>query len=255
MAPCIRVEVEDFICTVTIDRPPANATNRETYNAIRDTFYELDRREDIKVVILTGAGKIFMAGNELGEFGEFMTPSLCTAYYDTIRNAYLAVKNCRYPVIAAVNGAAAGAGVAFAGCCDVVVAAAGAKFALSEIKVGIIGADGFASLLVPEKVLRYMAFSGSPLTAEEIAQWGGIHKVVPREEVLPEAKRLAAEFCQNARRALILWKACLNRNYDHDLAKKFSNNLEATISYQPYHDFREASQAFLEKRAPEYTEE
>ena len=153
MSAC-KVEVKDYICTVTIDRPPANATSKETYDEIRDTFYALDRREDIKVVILTGAGKIFMAGNELSEFGEFMEPSKCTVHYDRIRNAYLAVKNCRYPVIGAINGSAAGAGCAFAGCCDVLIAAQGAKFALSEIKVGIIGADGYASLMVPEKVLR-----------------------------------------------------------------------------------------------------
>ena len=234
MSAC-KVEVKDYICTVTIDRPPANATSKETYDEIRDTFYALDRREDIKVVILTGASKIFMAGNELSEFGEFMEPSKCTVHYDRIRNAYLAVKNCRYPVIGAINGSAAGAGCAFAGCCDVLIAAQGAKFALSEIKVGIIGADGYASLMVPEKVLRYM--------------------VVPREQVLEEAQKLAAEFAQNARRALILWKQCLNENYEHELPKKFNNNLQATIAYQPYHDFKEASTAFIEKRVPEYDEQ
>lgn len=253
MSAC-KVEVQDYICTVTIDRPPANATSKATYDEIRDTFYSLDRREDIKVVILTGAGKIFMAGNELSEFGEFMEPSKCTEHYDRIRNAYLAVKNCRYPVIGAINGSAAGAGCAFAGCCDVLIVAQGAKFALSEIKVGIIGADGYASLLVPEKVLRYMAFSGNPLLAEQIAQWGGIWKVVPREQVMDEARKLAAEFAQNARRALILWKQCLNENYEHELPKKFNNNLQATIAYQPYHDFREASDAFIEKRPPQYDE-
>jgi len=253
MSAC-RVEVNNYICTVTIDRPPANATNKATYTEIRDVFYELDRREDIKVVILTGAGKIFMAGNELDEFGEFMEPGQCTEYYDIIRNAYLSVKNCRYPVIGAINGAAYGAGCAFAGCCDVLIAAQGAKFALSEIKVGIIGADGYASLMVPEKVLRYMAFSGNPVYAEQIEQWGGIWKVVPREEVLAEAMKLAEEFTQNARRSLILWKQCLNENYDHELAKKFDRNLKATIAYQPYHDFKEASTAFIEKRAPEYDE-
>ena len=185
MSAC-KVEVKDYICTVTIDRPPANATSKETYDEIRDTFYALDRREDIKVVILTGAGKIFMAGNELSEFGEFMEPSKCTVHYDRIRN---------------------------------------------------------------------MAFSGNPLLAEQIAQWGGIWKVVPREQVLEEAQKLAAEFAQNARRALILWKQCLNENYEHELPKKFNNNLQATIAYQPYHDFKEASTAFIEKRVPEYDEQ
>lgn len=248
----LSVEVENKICTVTINRPPANATNRDTYNEIRDTFYAIDRRDDIKAVILTGAGKIFMAGNELDEFDEFKTPAKCTSYYDTIRNAYLAVKNCRYPVIGAINGAAVGAGLAFAGCCDVLIAASRSKFILSEIKVGIIGADGFASLLVPEKVLRYMAFSGNPVTAEQIAAWGGIWKVVPREALLSEAKKLAEEFTANARHSLVFWKQSLNENYEHQLSAKFDSNLKATIAYQSYHDFREASDAFREKRPPQF---
>ncbi len=247
-----KVEVKDYIATVTYDRPPANATTIEAYLDIRDTFYALEERDDIKVVIFTGAGKIFMAGNELSEFDEFKERGKCTSLYDTIRNAYLAVKNCKYPVIGAINGAAAGAGCAFAGCCDVLVVAENAKFALSEIKVGIIGADGYASLMVPEKVLRYMALSGNPLKAQELAKYGNVHKVVPKEELMDAAMEVAKEFTQNARRALILWKQCLNANYEHDLPKKFNNNLLSTISYQPYEDFGEASKAFIEKRPPEY---
>ncbi|MCL1939229.1 MAG: enoyl-CoA hydratase-related protein [Desulfovibrionaceae bacterium] len=244
----VKVDVQDFIATVTYDRPPANATCGEAYIELRDTFYALDAREDIKAVILTSAGKIFMAGNDLGEFSEFYERGSCTAYYDIILNAYMSVKNCRYPVIGAVNGAAAGAGCAFAGCCDVLVAVQGAKFMLSEIKVGIIGADGFASLMVPEKVLRYMAFSGNPLTAEQIHHYGGIHKVVPREALLDEAQALAREFAANSRRALMLWKRCLNENYDRQLPQKFANNLRCTVEFQAYPDFREASAAFIEKR-------
>ena len=251
MSAC-SVDVKDYICTVTIDRPPANAANEAFYHEIRDVFYALDDREDIKVVILTGAGKIFMAGNEMDEFYKFAEPEMCADHYDTILAAYLSVKNCRYPVIGAINGAAAGGGCAFAGCCDVLIAAAGAKFILSEIKVGIIGADGFASLFIPEKAMRYMALSGNALSAEQIAQWGGIFKVVPREQLMDEARALAAEFAQNARRALMLWKQCLNQNYDHELTRKFHNNRNATIAYQKYHDFKEASAAFMAKRPPEY---
>ena len=249
----VTVNVQDYIATVTYDRPPANATCGSAYIELRDTFYALDARDDVKAVILTSAGKIFMAGNDLGEFGEFYERGSCTAYYDTIRNAYMSVKNCKYPVIGAINGAAAGAGCAFAGCCDVLVAVAGAKFMLSEIKVGIIGADGFASLMVPEKVLRYMAFSGNYLTAEQIHHYGGIHKVVARETLLDEARSVAKEFTANSRRALMMWKRCLNENYDRDLPKKFENNLRATVEFQAYPDFREASVAFIEKRDPQYS--
>jgi len=248
----LKVDVQEGIALVTYDRPPANATCGEAYIELRDTFHALDARDDVKVVILTAAGKIFMAGNELGEFTEFYERGKCTAYYDTIRNAYLSVKNCKYPVIGAINGAAAGAGCAFAGCCDVLIAVERAKFMLSEIKVGIIGADGFASLMVPEKVLRYMAFSGNFLTAEQIHHYGGIYKVVPREVLLDEARAVAKEFAANSRRSLMLWKRCLNENYDHDLPKKFENNLRCTVEFQDYADFKEASVAFIEKRAPQF---
>lgn len=249
---CIKVDVKDYIATVTYDRPPANATNYSTYIELRDAFQALDARKDVKVVIYTGGGKIFMAGNELDEFGEFYERGKATAYYDTIRNAYLSVKNCKYPVIGAINGSSAGAGCAFAGCCDVLVAVEGTKFILSEIKVGIIGADGFASLMVPEKVLRYMALSGNAVTAEQIHGWGGIHKVVPRDRLMAEAQALAEEFAANSRMALVLWKKCLNQNYDHDLAKKFANNLQCTVEFQDYSDFKESSVAYIEKRKPNF---
>ncbi len=84
----VKVDVQESIATVTYDRPPANATNHATYIELRDAFHALEARNDVKVVIFTGAGKIFMAGNELGEFGEFYERGKATAYYDTIRNAY-----------------------------------------------------------------------------------------------------------------------------------------------------------------------
>lgn len=250
-----KVEVKNYICTVTVDRPPANAAIREVYLEISDVFRGIDRRDDIKVVIFTGAGKVFMAGNDLEEFSVFYKPDTCTAQYDIIRNACSAIRNCRYPVIGAINGAAAGGGCAFAACCDVLVAAENAKFALSEIKVGIIGAEGYASLMVPEKVLRYMAFSGNAVTAQQVHQWGGVWKVVPREQLLDEARALATEFAQNSRSALMGWKECLNRNFEYDLVGKFDNDLRATIALQPHHDFQEASRAFIEKRRPEFDEQ
>jgi len=83
-----KVEVEHYICTVTVDRPPANAAVRELYLELRDTFWAIDCRDDIKVVIFTGAGKVFMAGNDLDEFSVFYEPDTCAAHYDIIRNAY-----------------------------------------------------------------------------------------------------------------------------------------------------------------------
>lgn len=248
----IKVEVKDYIATLTYERPPANSTKMENYLEIRDAFHAIDQRDDVKVVVYTGAGKVFMAGNDAEAFDEFYQRGKATTYYDVIRNCFLAIKNCKYPVIGAINGAAVGAGCAVAGSCDVLVAVQGAKFILSEIKVGIIGADGFTSLLVPEKVVRYMAFSGNPVTAEQIASYGGIHQVVPREKLMQTAYALAEEFAANSRRSLMLWKKCMNLNYDHDLPKKFENNMNCTVEFQQYEDFFEASKAFVEKRPPKF---
>jgi enoyl-CoA hydratase len=248
----VKVDVFNYIATVTYDRPPVNATNYSTYIELRDTFYALEARDDIKVVIFTGGGRVFMAGNDLDEFGEFYERGKATAYYDTIRNAYMAVKNCKYPVIGAINGSCAGAGCAFAGCCDILVAVEGAKFMLSEIKVGIIGADGFASLMVPEKVLRYMALSGNAVTSEQIHSWGGIHKIVSKNDLAAVTKSVAEELAANSRRALCLWKKCLNQNYEHNLPQKFDNNLQCTVEFQNYADFKEASVAYIEKRPPTF---
>jgi enoyl-CoA hydratase len=248
----VKVDVRNYIATVTYDRPPVNATNYSTYIELRDTFYALEARDDIKVVIFTGGGRVFMAGNDLEEFGEFYERGKATVYYDTIRNAYMAVKNCKYPVIGAINGSCAGAGCAFAGCCDILVAVEGAKFMLSEIKVGIIGADGFASLMVPEKVLRYMALSGNAVTSEQIHSWGGIHKIVSKNDLAAATKSVAEELAANSRRSLCLWKKCLNQNYEHNLPQKFDNNLQCTVEFQNYADFKEASVAYIEKRPPTF---
>jgi len=248
-----KVEVRDFVATITYDRPPVNATFSDAYDEIRDTIYALELRDDIKVVILTGAGKCFMAGNDLGEFGEFGTREKCVPYFDKLRNAYMAVKNCKYPTIGAINGAAFGAGLIFASCFDMLVASEKAKFSLAEIKVGIVGGDGFLSMLAPEKVVNYMALTGNPLTAAELARYGGIHKVVPHEELMSAAYALAGEITPLARRALLVWKENLKRNTrDNRLEEKFFSNLQGTLDFQPYHDFTEASKAFLEKREPQY---
>ena len=251
----ISVEVKDWVCTITLDSPPANATDRSAYIELRNVIFDIEERDDIKVVILTGAGKIFMGGSDLGEIANFQDRKSCIEYMDTIRNAYLAVKYCKYPVICAVNGAAIGAGFAFAACCDLVVAAEGAKFGLPEARLGIVAADGFASMMVPEKVLRYLVFTGTPMSAEEIKGYGGIHTVVPADKLMDEAMSLAREIMSGkARRSLILWKQCLNKNYDHQLEKKFDNNRLATAEFYPYRDFKESASSFIEKREPEYDE-
>ena len=248
-----KLEVKDFIATITYDRPPVNATFSEAYKEICELIYDLELRDDVKVVILTGAGKCFMAGNDLNEFGEFEKRETCVPYYDMLRNAYMAIKNCKYPTIGAINGAAFGAGIIITSCCDMIIASEKAKFALSEIKVGIVGGDGFISLLVPPKVVNYMSLTGNALTAAELAVYGGIHKVVPHEELMPAAYALAGEITPLARRAILVWKENLQRNTaDDHLEEKFFSNLKSQVSYLPYHDFNEASRAFLEKREPQY---
>src|SRR5271170_4363241 len=128
----VRVEVADFVATVTIDRPPVNAVDRDALLAIRSAFTSLNERRDVRAAIFTGAGtRAFIGGADLDSYGVRLDdepPSETVDMGVVAREALWSVTDCAVPVIAAVNGPAIGAGVAFAGCCDMIVAAEHAQF-------------------------------------------------------------------------------------------------------------------------------
>ena len=250
------VKVENYICTVAFNNPPVNSASIEVYEAFPDVFNELNNREDIKIVILTGNGKCFCAGNDRGDFEVFTNPKAIREHYDRMSNSFETVEHCRYPVIGAINGPALGAGFCYAACCDMLVAWKDAPFSMPELSVGVIGAEQYARLLVPEKVARYMAFTSSRLSGEQIAKWGGIHRIVDTpEEVMPAALELAAELARQPRLGLVQLKDAFIHNFPSGTEWTLRMDGQREIEYLKSNDFWESNAAFREKRDPKYTED
>lgn len=247
----VKVEVKDGIAIVTLNKPPMNALTVQTYEEITTAFNSITDDEAINMAIFTAEGRAFISGNDVGGFSN-PAPSNIIAQANVLKAAITAVYGCRVPVIAAVNGYCLGAGLAFAAVCDTIVASDKALFGIPEVKVGIVGAGGFLSMLVPPKVARYLAYTGNNLTAEEMKQYGGVHKVVPNEKLLETALEVAREYLKNAPLALQAWKKALTINEGNALVEKYDVEFGFSLGNMKTEDFKEGVTAFFEKRKPVY---
>jgi enoyl-CoA hydratase len=163
-----------------------------------------------------------------------------------------AIVDCAVPVIAAVNGPALGAGLAFAACCDVIVASENATFGATEINVGLLGASAHLSLLVGRHKARELFFTGDQITAAELHRLGAVRAVVPREQLLEEAGALARTLAAKSPIALRLAKESMNRVEFLPLKEAYRTEQEYTARLLGFEDAAEARQAFLDKRDPEW---
>lgn len=254
----LRVEVVDHVATVTLDRPPVNAVTTATFGEIVDVFGRLGDDRDVRVAILTAAGdRAFMAGVDLRTVGARDRGPDVPARYVTdparaARDAMWAITDCAVPVIAAVNGPALGAGLAFAACCDIIVAAEGATFGTTEINVGLLGASAHLSLLVGRHKARELFFTGEAVAASELHRLGAVRAVVPLDDLLGEARALAAALAAKSPIALRLAKEAMNRVEFLPLKEAYRTEQEYTARLLGFEDAAEARQAFLDKRDPEW---
>ena len=264
MNPFLVTERDGAILTVRMNRP-------ETRNALSEPAQmeefvslcaQLRRDHSVKVVILTGNGSAFCAGGNVKDMrdgGGIFAGSpyeLRNSYRNGIQSIPLALYELDIPIIAAVNGAAIGAGLDLACMCDIRLAADNALFAESFVRLGIVPGDGGAWLLprivgMPKASL--MAFTGDTIDAAKALDWGLVTEVLPAAELDAAAKALARRIAANPAHALRLTKRLL-REGQH---MRLDSLLEMSAAFQAlaHHtsDHKEAVNAFLEKRAPEYT--
>ncbi|NWG52152.1 MAG: crotonase/enoyl-CoA hydratase family protein [Hydrogenophilaceae bacterium] len=263
--PFVVAEKDGRIVTVTLNRP-------ETRNAIAEhvdcealiaALRDANADPEVSVLILTGAGSAFSAGGNIQSMrdrngiGPLATPADTRANYRRgVQQIPRALADLEIATIAAVNGHAVGLGLDLAALCDLRVAAADAKFAASFIKLGIAPGDGGAWIL--QRVLGYaraaeLILTGDPITAAEAAAIGLVNKVVPADEVMREARALAARIAVNPPRSVRLSKRLL-REAQH---ARLSDVLELSAAFQALAhetaDHKEAVDAFIEKRAPVFT--
>ena len=247
----VKLEVKDRICTISVNRPPVNAINAQTYQELTDAFNCINFRDDISVVIFRGEGRGFIAGNDINDI-KTMTKENHHAYQDVLCGCALSVMKCKYPVIGAIHNFALGAGLVFAAACDIVIAAEDTRFGIPEVTLSIVSGSSFLSLMVPDKIVRYMALTGKSITAQQMQQYGGIWKAVQAEKLIEEVMELAREMVENPPIAMQFSKEAINMNRNAQIEKKFLTETLYTDRMLGSPEKIECTNAFFEKRKPNF---
>jgi 2-(1,2-epoxy-1,2-dihydrophenyl)acetyl-CoA isomerase len=250
----VEVTRDGAVQTITLNRPEVfNAFNRAMHAGLRDAFKEA-RDPEVRAVVVTGAGKGFCAGQDLKEFSEGgdVSESLRATYHPNV----LAIRALEKPVIAAVNGACAGAGLSFACACDIRIASDAASFVPGFVGIGLVpdaGGTYFVHrLLGAPRAFEWMT-SNRRLTAAEAHAWGLVSEVVEADDLAARAAELGAFYAGLPTRAIGMTK----RLFDHADTATLDEQLELEAQLQSAaaqtDDFREGVTAFLEKRSPSFT--
>jgi len=246
------------IAVITFNRPDRlNSLTFEVYRELTDTFAALQHRNEVRVVVITGEGRGFCSGGDVNDIiGELFSRDISGLLEFTrmtcelIRN----IRNLQKPVIASLNGTVAGAGAAIALACDLRIAADTAKIAFLFVKVGLAGADMGAAHLLPKIVglgkATEMLYTGDFISAEEAAAIGLYNRVVPAAGLEAETSRWAARLAGGPGFALSMTKVALNREMGMGLEAALEAEAEAQAICMLNPDFREAYEAFTEKRDP-----
>jgi enoyl-CoA hydratase len=251
----LRWAADGPVATVWLNRPPVNAVNQQMYEEIRQLFAHLpDYLPDAKVIVLTGDGRHFCAGNDLAEF-QTMDPRNAAERMSQVRAAFWAVYDAPVPVIAAVHGVAVGTGLAIAASCDLIVAAEGAQLGLPEVNVGVMGGAKHLSRLLPQSLVRLLHFTGDPLPAEDFVRYGGVLTVVPGDRLLAEAYAVAARIVRHSAVALRFAKRSLNAIEYLDLKRGYEYEQGLSGELSAYADAKEAVNAVVARRAPHYSDD
>ncbi|MGH3445177.1 MAG: enoyl-CoA hydratase/isomerase family protein [Nocardioidaceae bacterium] len=216
----VRLEVEDAVATLRIDRPKMNALNAQVQEEIRAAATEATERDDVRAVIVYGGEKVFAAGADIKEMAE-MSYTDMVSRSGRLQSAFTAVADIPKPVVAAVNGYALGGGCELAMCADVRIAGAGATFGQPEILLGIIpGAGGTQRLsrLVGPAKAKDIIFTGRFVKADEAQAIGLANTVVADDQVYAEALAWAKRFSHAASYAVRAAKEAIDHGLDVDLA-------------------------------------
>ena len=260
----LKLEVADEIATLTISRPAAlNALNSETLEELDVALTEIEARDDIKVVILTGGPdkkdnqfKSFVAGADISEMVNFTAPE-ARAFGIKASVPFFKLMNMRQVTIAAVNGFALGGGCEIAMACDIRIASENAIFGQPEVGLGIIpgfgGTQRLARLIGMGRA-KELIFTCDNIDAQEAYRIGLVNKVVSTEELYDTAKKMAKKIISKGSYAVSIAKAAINNGYDMDI--KNAVEMEANIFgvENDTHDKKEGMGAFLEKREANLTD-
>jgi len=249
----ILVEQAERIATVTLNRPrELNALSFQVVDELAAALETLDRDETVGCIILTGAGvKAFAAGADIKEMADKTPVSMLNGGFD----AWSRIRKVRTPLIAAVNGYALGGGCELALHCDIIIASENARFGQPEISIGVIpGAGGtqrLARVLGKYRTME-MVLTGSPVSAQELADLGMVNHVVAQADLLPEARKLAQKIAAQPAIAAQLAKESVLAAFETSLEEGLEHERKNFFLLFATEDMREGMRAFIEKRKPDF---
>lgn len=248
----ITYEVAEAIATVTLNRPDRlNAINQTMAEELAEALSVAGGDQDVRCVLLTGAGRGFSAGLDLGKFensGDFNADQMLRRYYHPI---VIGITTIEKPVVAAVNGVAAGAGASLTLACDFRIASDEARFIQAFVRIGLVpdsGATFFLPRLVGFTKAIEMAMLGEAVDAKTALDVGLVNRVVPASNLLEETRAFCARLAQGPTRALALTRRALLFGATNDLASALDHEADLQANAVLTKDFVEGVTAFLEKR-------
>lgn len=253
----ILLKIENNIAFITLNRPEVfNSFNREMALSLQNILDECQNNSEVRALVLTGNGKAFSAGQDLNEI---ITPELNPGFKKILEEHYnpiiLRIRNIDKPVIAAVNGVAAGAGANIALACDVVIAHEKASFIQAFSKIGLIP-DSAGTFFLPRLIgfqkASALAMLGDKVGAVEAERLGMIYKYVPLEEFQETIQQLAVKMAKMPTKALGLIKKTFNQSLVNTLEEQLDLEAKHQIEAAETEDFNEGVAAFIEKRKPNF---
>lgn len=251
----VRFEVANHIAVVTLIRPPANALNSATRQRITEIFDEITDRRDVRVAILTAEGKIFCAGADLKDRPSVEEPGSYWHHNRVIRETAASIRECSKPVIAAVNGAALGAGLSLALSCDITLASESAVFGMPEINAGLAGGAALLNEFFGRSRMRRMMYTGMRMPAEELYRLGIIECAVPPEQLMPEAMKIAGEIAEKNPQGIRYAKLSANLAMEMPARDAYRIEQNYTVELSKSENAKEAKKAFIEKRKPVFKDD
>ena len=251
-------DVRDNVAHLTLNRPDAaNSINENMGKDLMHAALRCDEDPEIRAVLISGAGKIFSGG---GDLKDFISKGDQLPYHIKEITTYLHAAISRLtrmdaPVIAAVHGAVAGAGMSIAIACDIVVAAETTRFMVAYTRAGLVP-DGSSTYFLPRivglKRALELTLTNRMFSAQEALQWGLVTRVVPDNELLAQARAIAVQLAAGPTRAYGISKRLLHSGWMETLETQMENESQAIANSARTLDAREGITAFLEKRPPKY---
>jgi enoyl-CoA hydratase len=250
----LRFSIEGHVAVLTLDSPPVNALTRILNDELTHALDVISETPDIRAVVLTGAGKVFCAGADLkGRAENIKHPGDMMAHARRTRECFHAIRECAKPVIAAINGAALGSGLAMVASADILIASEKASLGLPEVDVGLLGGCSHAMRLFSHSRLRRMALTGYRVGGEELYRLGIVEACTPHDELMPQALALAATIAAKSPVSTRMSKHTLNVIEDMSLRDGYRYEQDMTAAIGLTEDAKEAQLAFKEKRTPVFT--